>query len=211
MGYTHYWRTITAGISQDKWNGFIKDFETILPEFIKLLDTTADQKLTYDGDGIFFNGVGENAFETFHIERNPEQSVHTEDRDRVFDCCKTGHQEYDIAVCSVLIIAKRHFGDDIHVSSDGDNADEEWQVAKALCQKVLGYGNLDMGDVYQDTDGKYKVRNPDTLGKFIDEVAEPQKPKVDQDAIRQILVDLAKSELSINDAVEKINQEIVTQ
>ena len=208
MGYTHYWRTITAGFSQEKWNGFIKDFETILPEFIKLLDTTADQKLHYDGDGIFFNGSGDDGFETFHIERNPKQSVHTEDKDRVFDCCKTGHQKYDIAVCSVLIIAKQHFGDDIKVSSDGNNDDEEWQVAKALCQKVLGYGNLDIGDVYQDTDGKYKLRNPDTYGQLLIEAPKSENQKVDDDTIRNILVDLAKSELSINDAVEKIKKEI---
>jgi hypothetical protein len=45
---------------------------------------------------------------------------------------------YDIAVCSALIIAKKHFGESIMISSDGDN--EEWQESKALCQKVLGYG-----------------------------------------------------------------------
>jgi hypothetical protein len=41
-------------------------------------------------------------------------------------------------------------------------------MAKELCQKVLGYGNLDMGDVYKDVDGKYKVRNPKTLGQLLD-------------------------------------------
>lgn len=206
MGFTHYWELPKTPIEVPKWNSFIKDFETILPNFVDVLDTNGDQKLSYDGEEIFFNGIGEESHETFSIDRTPRVREHQiDDSDKEFGFCKTARKSYDIAVCSALIIAKKHFGTDIDVSSDGDN--EDWVEAKELCQNVLGYGNLDMGDYHQVEDGSYKAKSPETIGQILDNVV-AQEPKADQDAIRKILVELAKSELSIDDAVEKINQEI---
>ena len=66
-----------------------------------------------------------------------------DDDGMIFKFCKTAQKPYDIAVCSALIIAKRYFGESIMISSDGDN--EEWKESKALCQKILDYGdNLNM-------------------------------------------------------------------
>lgn len=159
MGYTHYWKLPNAEIEVDKWNSFVKDFKEILPNFVGLLDTKGDQKLQVDSETIYLNGIGEEQHETFSINR-----VGASD----FEFCKTARKPYDIAVCSALIIAKRHFGDAIEVSSDGDNADSEWLVAKALCIKELGYGSLDMGDVYKTPEGDYKVRHPETQGQLLD-------------------------------------------
>lgn len=172
MGYTSKFYKVKE-ISPSVWEKILVDFNKVLPKFIDKLDTTTDQKLQADNEMIYFNGIGEEAHETFYIDRVSEDSsletYYTDERKgKYFECCKTARKDYDLAVSCVLIIAKRHLGEDIIVGSDGDNADEEWQNAKTLCFDVLGYGNLDMGDVYQDTDGKYKVKNPETLGKLLD-------------------------------------------
>jgi hypothetical protein len=94
---------------------------------------------------VFLNGIGELSHETFCLERVTDTTGFTQrdDDGLIFKFCKTAQKPYDIAVCSALIIAKKHFGKSIMISSDGDN--EEWQESKALCQKILGYGdNLNM-------------------------------------------------------------------
>ena len=144
MGYTHYWY-IADEISQDSWDKFLGDFRLILPEFKNILDTQGDQELQHDKDVVFLNGIGELTHETFCLDRVTDITGFTQrDEDGlIFKFCKTAQKPYDIAVCSALIIAKKHFGESIMISSDGDN--EEWQESKALCQKILGYGdNLNM-------------------------------------------------------------------
>tara|TARA_R110000737_G_scaffold220064_1_gene235950 strand:+ start:450 stop:917 length:468 start_codon:yes stop_codon:yes gene_type:complete len=144
MGYTHYWY-IADEISQDSWDKFLGDFRLVLPEFKNILDTQGDQELQHDKDVVFLNGIGELTHETFCLDRVTDITGFTQrDEDGlIFKFCKTAQKPYDIAVCSALIIAKKHFGESIMISSDGDN--EEWQESKALCQKILGYGdNLNM-------------------------------------------------------------------
>ena len=144
MGYTHYWY-IADEISRDSWNKFIWDFRKILPNFKNTLDIQGDQKLQTINGMVFFNGIGELAHESFLLERVADITGFTQrdDDGMIFKFCKTAQKPYDIAVCSALIIAKKHFGESIMISSDGDN--EEWQESKALCQKILGYGdNLNM-------------------------------------------------------------------
>lgn len=140
MGYTHYWY-IADEISQDSWDKFLGDFRTILPEFKNILDIQGDQKLEHDKDVIFLNGIGELAHESFLLERVTDISGFTQrddDDGLIFKFCKTAQKPYDIAVCSALIIAKKHFGESIRISSDGENHD--WQEAKTLCENTLGYG-----------------------------------------------------------------------
>jgi len=174
LGYTSKFYKVKE-ISPSVWEKILVDFNKVLPKFVNVLDTTTDQKLIADNEMIYFNGIGDEAHETFYIDRVSEESSittwceKTDERYGMYgEFCKTARKEYDLAVSCVLIIAKRHLGEDIIVGSDGDNSDEEWTNAKTLCFDVLGYGNLDMGDVYKDTDDKYKVRNPETLGKLLD-------------------------------------------
>ena len=141
MGYTHYWY-IADEIGQDSWDKFLVDFRTILPNFESTLDIQGDQKLQHDKDMIYLNGIGELSHETFCLLRITQLTARTQrddDNGLIFNFCKTARKPYDIAVCSALIIAKKHFGESIMISSDGDN--EEWQESKALCQKILGYGD----------------------------------------------------------------------
>ncbi len=125
MGYSHYFET--RNVNPEEWSAFLKDFQKILPEFIDLLDVIDDQKLDFDEVYVFFNGIEDDAHETFVLEKNAQ------------GFCKTGRKPYDLAVCSTLIVAKKHFGEKMDVSSDGSDADG-WSQAKDLCQKILGYG-----------------------------------------------------------------------
>jgi hypothetical protein len=139
MGYTHYWTINQKEISPESWFGFMQEFEKIELEFHGKLDHTTDQKYKIDSENIFFNGIGEQSHETFYMNRKNEMKE-SYNGDGVMECfnfCKTARKEYDIAVCCALIIAKKHFGDIIKVSSDGE---EEWEESKELCQKVLKYG-----------------------------------------------------------------------
>ena len=153
MGYTHYWYKVRE-LSHDDFDSFVRDFNKVLPNFRSLLDQSGDCPLEISKDFVYFNGIEEQAHETFHFERviekrDFEQFENNETKTHLFDFTKTAQKPYDIAVCSALIIAKKHFGSDIHISSDGDN--DEWTESKALCQKILGYGNsLNMGNYSKD-------------------------------------------------------------
>ena len=63
----------------------------------------------------YFNGVGDLSHETFGL--GPETSG--------FNFTKTQRKPYDKHVLACLILAKEYFGDNIKVSSDGDNGDKE--------------------------------------------------------------------------------------
>jgi hypothetical protein len=52
---------------------------------------------------------------------------------------KTGFRPYDIAVTSVLLIAKRYLRDRFVVHSNGGDA--QWSDAKRICQQRLEYGD----------------------------------------------------------------------
>ena len=82
---------------------------------------------------------GDCAYESVVIDRSTKQSRHAQDKPLVFEFCKTGRSHYDIAVTAVLIAFKHHFGDDVRVSSDGD--DDEWHDARLMCSMTLGYGD----------------------------------------------------------------------
>ena len=140
MGYTHYWTINQKEISPESWFGFMQEFSEIEAKFHEKLDHTTDQKYRIDSESIIFNGIGEQGHETFTMNRkNPMEESYTGENE-YFNFCKTARKEYDIAVCCALIIAKKHFGDIIRVSSDGCDEDG-WDKAKELCQETLKYGS----------------------------------------------------------------------
>ena len=153
MGYTHYWET-TPELDQDIWFNFAQDFVKVLPHFYKKLDSETEDKFHINGSELYMNGIGEEAHETFYLQR---VSIPRKDKTKVFSFCKTAKKEYDIAVCCALLIAKKHFGTEINVSSDG--SDEEWQQAKDLCQDILKYGKL--------FDISYETQNEHETGVFL--------------------------------------------
>ena len=136
MGYTHYWKRSRPAARQE-WAEYMGDIFSIVKhctgEGIPLVDGMGDEgSLPVISSGeVAFNGVGEEAHETFMITATPN--------DRGGGFCKTAHKPYDLAVCLALIMAKKRFGPDIEVTSDGDVG--EWQEAFAtanLLFKVLG-------------------------------------------------------------------------
>lgn len=127
MGYTHYWE-LSGAISSLEWSNFVVDFQKVLPQFQHLLDDKGSQKLEITSEQVFFNGIGEEAHETFSIGLKGSG----------FNFCKTAQKPYDVAVTAALIIAKEYFGDSIKVSSDGNDSD--WNTAGTMCQERLGYG-----------------------------------------------------------------------
>ena len=118
MGYTHYWYT-RKEIPADKWDAFTNDCK-------KLLDSDAAEGIVWSRkDKIFpyitdeyctFDGIGSKGHETFSMSRNRGRRESDGER---FDCCKTAQKPYDVYVVDVLILAEKHFGDLIRVSSDG--------------------------------------------------------------------------------------------
>jgi|TARA_R110000796_G_scaffold214842_1_gene330840 hypothetical protein len=142
MGYTHYWNIYEKEIPQNIWFDFAHDFVKVLPHFYKLLDNTTDQKFRVDSESIIFNGIGEQGHETFTMNRKNPMEKSYNDKYEYFDFCKTARKEYDIAVCCALIVAKKHFGDIINISSDGNN--EELEEANSLCKNILKYSNFNI-------------------------------------------------------------------
>lgn len=118
MGYTHYWYT-RKEIPADKWDAFTNDCK-------KLLDSDAAEGIVWSRENkIFpyitdeyctFDGIGNKGCETFSMSRNRGRR---ESDGESFDCCKTAQKPYDKYVVDVLILAEKHFGDLIRVSSDG--------------------------------------------------------------------------------------------
>lgn len=83
---------------------------------------------------------GDCSYESFVLERiyAPMEWERPDEDGFWFAFCKTAFRPYDLAVTAALLVAKRHLGDAILVSSDGEDA--HWFDAKLLCQMELGYG-----------------------------------------------------------------------
>jgi len=97
----------------------------------------------FGADHVQFNGVEDEAHETFVVERNhtpcPGQTLPARG-EGWFEFTKTARKPYDCAVCACLIVFHHHFGEAYRISSDGDDDDEGWLTARECCQRVLGYG-----------------------------------------------------------------------
>lgn len=84
------------------------------------------------------NGKGSGSYETFCLDRIAEGDPSIDGSGKHFNCTKTAYRPYDLIVTAVLIAAKKHFGFDITINSDGEEKD--WLDGRILCNNVLGYG-----------------------------------------------------------------------
>lgn len=119
MGYTRYYR-IEGKIDPIKFKDYSKDCKMVCEEITKqsghrLAGWNGEGEPRFEDEGILFNGVGDLSHETFGL--GPETSG--------FNFTKTQRKPYDKHVLACLILAKEYFGDNIKVSSDGDNNDKE--------------------------------------------------------------------------------------
>jgi len=126
MGYTHYWK-FNQQPTPEKFAEFV--------EGVKQITATADEagipigEELYKSDCVRFNGVDAGAHETFYIEL----PVGDERYDNSW--CKTAEKPYDTAVTASLILAKKIFGEDIEIKSDGNWSD--WQGGQLLYESVF--------------------------------------------------------------------------
>ena len=126
MGYTHYWK-FNQEPTPEKFTEFV--------EGVRQITATADEagipigEELYKSDYVRFNGVGDGAHESFYIEL----PVGDERYDDGF--CKTAEKPYDTAVTASLILAKKIFGKDIEIRSDGNWSD--WEGGQLLYESVF--------------------------------------------------------------------------
>jgi len=119
MGYTRYYE-VTGQIDPQKFEKYSEDCKVVCDEITKqtghgLAGWNGEGKPRFENDAISFNGVGDLSHETFGI------SVETTG----FQFTKTQRKPYDRHVLACLLLAKEYFGENIRVSSDGDNDDVE--------------------------------------------------------------------------------------
>ena len=79
---------------------------------------------------------GNCSYETFRFARSCDETGKIRNA-RYSDSCKTAFRPYDLAVQSVLLIAKHHLKEQIQVWSGG--GDFHWNDARLLCYVHLGY------------------------------------------------------------------------
>ena len=121
MGYTHYFNFIEEP-SREKFIEFAEGVKQLVATAQEAGIEIADEE--YGDDKIVFNGVGANSHETFFVSADGVD----------FNFCKTAQKPYDTAVTALLILAKKIFGDNIKISSDGDWSD--WESGQLLYESV---------------------------------------------------------------------------
>jgi hypothetical protein len=121
MGYTHYFNFIEEP-SREKFIEFVEGVKQLVATAQEAGIEIADEE--YGDDKIVFNGVGADAHESFFVSADGVD----------FNFCKTAQKPYDTAVTACLIHAKKIFGDNIKISSDGDWSD--WQSGQLLYESV---------------------------------------------------------------------------
>lgn len=133
MGYTHYW-DVTKDVSSDSFMWLTIDVRSIFDyaqlQGIALADGYANEGSApcVSNNEIWFNGVGDDMFETFFFTDTAGSNF-----------CKTGRKPYDIVVCAVLIAAKVRLGNLVKIGSDGRWSNKsEWVPAAKLYTEATG-------------------------------------------------------------------------
>lgn len=106
MGYTHYW-TMTRDLTVDEWTEVQQDIGDILTYIENVSGVPLGNgegkrrsRPTMDAAGFMFNGIGDDAHETFGITR--KRIKQWEGGTLGGDFCKTARKPYDIAVTACL-------------------------------------------------------------------------------------------------------------
>lgn len=132
MGYTHYVR-IKRKITDQEWKEVCNDFQHLLTTN-KLIGGPVIQR-DYDDPRapqitdkhIWFNGAGEDGYETMILYRDEGNGIF----------CKTNRRAYDIYVKALLIFAYNSAPTAFEVTSDGTI--EEWEKAQEWVNSVMPF------------------------------------------------------------------------
>lgn len=122
IGYTHYWGRKQDEIPLDKWREIRSKIEPILAAHASILD---EVELT--DERLWFNGVGEDAYETFVLDRAAPA--------RAFNFCKTAMLPYDpVVVACLIVIASVLKGHEVKFRWDTDGSwPDDHQDGIAIC------------------------------------------------------------------------------
>lgn len=129
MGYLHYWEL--------KRNNFTNEF--IKEAAFVIADNSDEVKgLKINEEHIAFNGW--DGFDRFIFTGNKDSY------------CKTGifsPENYDKPICAILLLAVYHFGEDMHLESDGlatihiepetKRVNKSWEEALQYVEKTFNY------------------------------------------------------------------------
>jgi hypothetical protein len=151
MGYTHYFRRDKRNVGSAWMFGNLaldakKIIEQAKSEGIEICGPMGTGEPEFTEAHFAFNGTQVNGFdhETFWWEALPEQPewqtkhfAKSDEKNDIFDFCKTAYKPYDAVVTAVLIRAKHWYGELVKIGSDGD-WDGDWQEGRALYERVFG-------------------------------------------------------------------------
>lgn len=122
MGYTHYWYQSRA-FTETEWTALTAEAKRICAEAsktIKLADAAGESgSPEFTPDMIGFNGLGDESYESFVLERAPTNPPYRAAEKEAFSFCKTARNSYDPVVVSVLNAAFMIAPSVIRISSDG--------------------------------------------------------------------------------------------
>ncbi len=130
MGYTHYFKQ-NKPVTDEQWAAFTKDAKVALKAIKKrgiVLISNDESGVIINNERINLNGDEENGLdhETFYM---------TKDYPR-FNFCKTARKPYDLAVCSLLLLANEHMPGHHDIGSDGDS--DDWKEALEFNEEIFG-------------------------------------------------------------------------
>jgi len=153
MGYTHYWQIAAVSQHSKRFKVAVSEMAKVIRQSpVPLAGPMGTGKPQVSASKIAFNGVEPNDHETFVFP----------DADGF---CKTAMKPYDIVVTACLAIAKDVFGNEIRVSSDGNDSD--WTAGIALASQVLGRS---IANPLVDVEVEEDVKTP--LGSAIQQLRE---------------------------------------
>lgn len=126
MGYTHYW-TQTRSFTKEEWIEVSADLAEILSYVENDLGVPlaggmgeAGTRPRFGAGAIVFNGVGDDAHETFSVDLKRSRAY--TGATLGWACCKTARKPYDVAVTACLCYLSSVAGV-FSVSSDGSGSD----------------------------------------------------------------------------------------
>ena len=144
MGYTHYY-TQKRSFTDSEWHNIRQAADQILRPAKDVIDQhkASDQKLKITKDIILFNGIGDDAHETFYLEKNLKPTKwksagNTFNEGDCFQFTKTARKPYDKYVTALLIVIHNFANGALDIASDGFY--EEWIPGKEFASKCCFQG-----------------------------------------------------------------------
>jgi uncharacterized protein Usg len=156
MGYTHYFRQ-QKSLTDQQWQ-LMKAAATLLTSnrHCAVYIPTSKKQEKEIGQYININGVGDEAHESFVIDKNLQPND--------FSFCKTARKSYDRYVTAILIVLNTVAPGAYNITSDGYH--DEWFDGLQVLQDYL-YGNGKLTGKFELLDKlkSYQYKIPETLHK----------------------------------------------